>query len=115
MGVFDDVASDDMAYGFMSTDVFAEQITYTPKGGAARTIPAVVRRLEPDPVEGPGQSSPVVEVDIHKTSDTTKGTDSINRRGDVFNLKPRLSGDAKDMRINEILEEDATRWLLELR
>ena len=80
----------DAAKTFLNSEEFAEDITYTPKGGVAKVIKAVVNRKRIDPASEDAGRILINQCEIFIANDAVSGIASINKGGDVFHLR-RLS------------------------
>lgn len=101
---------------FASAELFGgETVTYTPKGGMARTINVVVYRQEPSAVAPTSHPAPETHVFIPYSTDPTKGTTSVNKGGDTIRVSDREGGEAFDRVIASIINQDAGGWLVKLR
>lgn len=114
MGLLDDVLASDAAV-FADTDGFGESVTYTPFGGAARTITVVPFRGVPIlPGGSPAGSTLdlIIEVRNHATLGILPG--SLKLRGDKITIAARLGETATDRIIVELLEQDSGMLRLRL-
>lgn len=97
------------------TDGFGEQVTYTPLGGVARTINAVVDRNPPDEIDGVPGSGATGVVRVFVRRHATLGTTSVNTGGDSFSIAPRYGGTARPFKVVSIVSQDAGGFTLLLR
>ena len=85
-----------------------EDITYTPRGGVARTISAIVERATPGAL---GAAAPVSGSSFTVTvrNDSTYGIAeaSMNVGGDTIALAPRRGGTAQTFRLVQPESQDA--------
>ncbi|HEY1190581.1 MAG TPA: hypothetical protein VGE74_23310 [Gemmata sp.] len=109
----DDTLATDFANVFCNADDFAEVITYKPLHGEPVTISAVVDRLPPqfDPATGVA----VHHITVAIANDETLGRTSISKEGDSVSVPRQRGGTAVDLRVTEILSQDAGGWTLLLR
>lgn len=101
----------DAVNSFLNGDEFAEEIIYTPSGGDAKVIKAVVVRegLEPSP-ENVARSLKK-QAELYIVNHETSGVTEIDKRDDRVTLKD-INGDEREARINEILHSDEGIWHL---
>jgi hypothetical protein len=97
------------------TDVFGETITYTPSGGSAKSIAALVDRTPLRPTEHGGQTVPQNMTEIWIINNATTGVASVKPGFDTVALKAKLSDAATTtMRVTKLLYHDAGTWRLEV-
>lgn len=111
MGLLDESMAIDARYGFMDSDTFAESITYTPVGGSAQTINAVVEREIPDDIVLPEISSPVMIINVAKSATTTIGVSAV-QIGDEVTVARLPGGSTITLPVQTILEQDTQAWRL---
>jgi hypothetical protein len=96
---------------FLNTAEFAEVITYTPQGGAAKDINAIVvrGRLEP----GSEDQGRVLQnqAEIYIANDTAEGVTSVDKKDDRITLDD-VEGTIREARIIEVLHKDDGAWHL---
>ncbi len=95
----------------LNTDEFAEEITYTPAGGHARIIKAIVDRNRIMPDRQDELRTLQNQAEIFVLNDETAGISLINKKDDRIALAD-LEGDLKEARIVEILNKDEALWHL---
>lgn len=91
-----------------------ESVTYTPKGGVAKAINAIVTR---DPVQYAGANGQVVALprSIEVLADATLGVATVNVGGDMVALKENVGDTAnKTYTVRRIIDQTGGRWLLGL-
>lgn len=96
---------------FLNTAEFAEVITYTPQGQAAKDINAIVvrGRLEPGSEDqGRGLQN---QVEIYIANDAVEGVTSVDKKDDRITLDD-VEGTIREARIIEVLHKDAGAWHL---
>jgi hypothetical protein len=100
---------------------FEESISYTPSGGSAKTIDAVVHRQGASQItaSGPGGRMSTIrkyEIEIWISTHATTGIASITPIEDKVALKRRLE-DATDttFQVAGVIDSDAGCWHLGLR
>lgn len=113
MGLLDDVMASDAA-ALIDPDGFGEPVTYTPRGGSALSINAVVVRRLPDAVEESVSGfAPVMEIYI--ANDATKGVTAVDTGGDVVAVADRIGGTARSHPVAKVIDQDHGFWHLGLR
>jgi len=96
---------------FLNTAEFAEVITYTPQGQAAKDINAIVvrGRLEPGSEEqGRGIQN---QVENYIANHGKEGGTSVDKKYDRITLDD-VEGTIREARIIEVLHRDAGAWHL---
>jgi len=80
-----------------------ETVTYTPRGGSARAIEAIITRAAPD-VE---IDVPVARIKVR--NDVTLGIDAatVDTGGDTIAWPPKRGGSTRTSRISDVLSADA--------
>lgn len=96
---------------FLNSGEFAEEITYTPAGGTAKLIRAVIVRKELSPSDEVNGRSLKNQVEVYISTDPLEGISFINRRDDRITLSD-VEGISKEARINDILGKDEGLWHL---
>lgn len=114
MGLLDTSMSDDATY-FIDTDEFAEAVTYTPLGGTAKSINAIVVRDEPAQLGETAARSLAADLTIAIRNDATAGVTSVNTGGDRVTVARRYGETAKSLQVYEVISSDAAIWRLRLR
>jgi len=112
---FKDNLAQDAAKIFLNSDEFAEEITYTPKGGAAKVIKALVNRKRIDPAYEDAGRILLNQFEIFIANDETFGIASINKGGDLVSLAEFIGGAAIDWVVADILGQDEGVWHLLLQ
>lgn len=107
--------SQDIINCFLNTDEFAEAITYTPKGGSAKEIKAIVNRRRVEPANEDSNRSLYKEVEIIIANDPTHGVSSINKGQDEVSLPEVIGGPAISWVVVDILNQDDGAWQLLLQ
>lgn len=95
---------------FINNGEFAEEITYTPAGGTAKIIRAVIVRKELLPSDEVNNRSLKNQAEVYVSTDPLEGISFINRRDDRITID--VEGTAKDARVNDILSKDEGMWHL---
>ena len=102
---------------------FQEDVIYTPEGGSAKTISAIIYRdgltstNTSRRVGGDSQSKMRnYAISIHIATDATEGIETITVNEDFVALKRRFNDAANsDFRVSGIIEDDEGAWLLGLK
>lgn len=103
---------------------WGEEITYTPRGGDARTILAIIDRDVPRDVGGAGESviRPAMTIEVLNRSTATAdddfggvGSDELDTGGDTVTVARRIGETARVMRLAQMLEQDEAMLTLEVR
>ncbi len=105
----------DAAKTFLNSDEFAEDITYTPKGGVAKVIKAVVNRKRIDPASEDAGRILINQCEIFIANDAASGIASINKGGDLVSLVEVIGGTQIDWIVADILSQDEGVWQLLLQ
>lgn len=105
----------DAAKTFLNSDEFAEEITYTPKGGTAKVIKAVVNRKRIDPASEDAGRILINQCEIFIANDATAGVTSVNKGGDLVSLAEAIGGTQIDWVVADILAQDEGAWQLLLQ
>ena len=112
---FKDQMKSDAANVFLNTDEFAEVITYTPKGGTAKQIPASVNRRWLDSSNQDAGRLLKDQVEISIANHPEFGVESINKGGDQVSMPLVIGGPNVDFLVVDILKEDEGMWQLLLQ
>ncbi len=107
--------STDAVLAFLNTGDFAETISYTPKGGVAKSIPAQVFRQRITPAGEDSGRILVKQFEIMIANDTTNGVTSVNKGGDVVSLPEEVGGTSISWIVDDILAQDEGMWHLLIR
>lgn len=109
---FEDQVAIDIRQNVFNTDEFAETVTYTPKGGVAKSIKAVVQR---DPIRliGGQREYPTKTVRLRIQKDATYGVDTVKVSGDTVTLPLVVGGVPEELVVTTILKQNAFMWLVE--
>ena len=105
----------DAAKIFLNSDEFAAEITYTPKGGAAKVIKALVNRKRIDPASEDAGRILINQCEIFVANDAASGITSINKGGDLVSLAEVIGGPQIDWVVADILAQDEGVWQLLLQ
>lgn len=105
----------DAAKTFLNSDEFAEDITYTPKGGVAKVIKAVVNRKRIDPASEDAGRILINQCEIFIANDAVSGIASINKGGDLVSLAEVIGGPLVNWVVADILAQDEGVWQLLLQ
>lgn len=114
MGLRDAMKKD--AAVFTNTADFGEPVVLTPRGGAPKTINALVIRHPLEVIPDVNGSPPTAYIEVYIHNDATLGATKINTGGDTITLPWRI-GDVPQARlINEVPgDSDDGLWHLILR
>ncbi len=94
---------------------FGETVTYWPSGGVSRQITAIVKRQEPQGLEGaPHGVSHKAEIQVANNSTTGISSDEVNTKKDEVELAVRIGETAQKRLIGDILSHDAGMMRLEI-
>jgi hypothetical protein len=84
-----------------------ETVSYTPSGGVAKTIPAIITRPTVEVVSPGGQASPANTPTIEIANDATDGVTSVKERFDTVAFTRNLDDAAvTSFRVEKILGQD---------
>ncbi len=90
---------------------FAEDITYTPGGGSAKTIKVIVAK----DALGPGSENDGRtlrnQAEIYIANDAVKGVTAIDKRDDRLSITDR-EGSTRTARVVEVIGSDTGMWHL---
>lgn len=90
---------------------FSEQITYTPRGQAAKTIWALVDRNPQDRLAETQQAlGDSLEVTVRRAD-----VSSVNRDGDTVTLAPNQGASTKTYTVRQIMRQDTAVFVLRVR
>lgn len=109
---FKEQLNNDAVLAFLNTGEFAETITYTPKGGTAKTIAALIDRK---PVNSVGEDSGrtlLGQIEIVIANDSENGISSINKGGDTVSLPERVGDADIEWSVIDIVDQDEGMWRL---
>ncbi|MFA5346131.1 MAG: hypothetical protein WC315_07650 [Candidatus Omnitrophota bacterium] len=112
---FKDNLAQDATKTFLNSDEFAEEITYTPKGGIAKVIKALVNRKRIDPAYEDAGRVLLNQFEIFIANDETSGVASINKGEDLVSLAEVIGGISIDWVVADILGQDEGAWHLLLQ
>jgi hypothetical protein len=97
---------------FLNNSEFAEDITYTPKAGAPRSIKAVINRKRLDPAYEDTGRTLINQAEIFVANDAVTGVTSINKGGDTAAFAETLGGAVISWVVADILNQDEGIWHL---
>ena len=90
---------------------FSEAVTYTPYGGSAKTIYAIVERSPLDRLAETQQSiSDSLEVTVRRADVAV-----VKRDGDTIAVAPNLGGEVKTFTVRQIVRQDSAVFVLRVR
>lgn len=101
MGDFDTTmeTAAEAAFAYLGT----EQVTYTPNGGAARTVTAVVRRMG---IDG-DLNVPIAQIKVKNSATLGLAAAAIDTGGDSIAWSPKRGGTTRTSRITALVSADA--------
>ncbi len=102
----------DAKVAFLNSSEFAEVITYTPYGGQAKFLSAIIvrERLES---KGPDHSISITRgAEIFVANDAASGVTSINKNNDKVSFPNQVGGSPVIWTVVEILQHDNAMWHL---
>lgn len=94
---------------------FEESIVYTPSGGLAKTIKAVVNRNAVKDDTAGKVVSRSVEVEISISTNATTGVDVVTIGEDIALVAKRVGETATTMTVSGVITSDAGMWRLRLK
>jgi len=104
---FKEQLNNDAVLTFLNTSEFGEVILYTPKGGTAKEIPAIVNRSRGlSPAEEDSGRAALNEAEISIANDAENGVISVNKGGDTVSLPQRVGDANVDWVVVDILDQD---------
>jgi hypothetical protein len=109
---FKELLNSDAVLVFLKTSEFGQIISYTPKNGTAKIIPAIVnyRRLDPASEDSGRLLQDQAEIII--ANDAENGVIGINKGGDKASFPERVGDANVDWVVIDILEQDEGLWRL---
>ena len=107
--------NNDAVLVFLKTSEFAETITYSAKGAAAKDIAAIVNRQQIAPAGEDTGRTLLNQVEITIANDAENGILSINKGGDTVSLPDRVGGADITWRVVDIIAQDEGVWRLLLQ
>lgn len=90
---------------------FGEDITYTPGGGSAKTIKAIVAKDALGPGSENSGRTLRNQAEVYIANDTVKGMSEINRRDDRLSITDR-EGSVRTVRVARVIGSDTGMWHL---
>lgn len=112
---FKENLAQDAAKTFLNSNEFAEDITYTPKGGTAKTIKAIVNRKRIDPAYEDAGRILLNQSEIFIANDEASGVASVNKGGDLVSFAEVIGGALIEWVVVDILGQDEGMWHLLLQ
>lgn len=103
------------AAALMTTDEFAEAVSYTPSGSAPITINAIVERgrLQADAESGGRSLGKEIRISIARYA--TLGVLTVTKNADTVSLLENIGGTAVTFIVADILAQDDGMWYLLLQ
>ena len=114
MGLLDDVLASDAQF-IVDTDGFGESIVYTPRGGSARTVNAIVVRRIPGQLDEAPSESLAEDIEVHIRNHDTEGVTRVNLGGDMVTLARRIGETPVELQVYQIIDHDTGMWHLRCR
>ncbi len=109
---FKEMMKTDVENVLLNTDEFAAEISYTPSGGTARTIKAVIEIKQPETIEEDFGRALHHMAEIFVLNDATSGIDTVSLANDRITLTDD-GGTERTARILRIVNSDyASKTLL---
>ncbi len=109
---FDTKLLDDAKLAFLNSSEFAEIVSYTPYGGSAKFINAIIMRERLES-KGPDQSIALTRgCEIFIANDAVAGVTSINKNNDKVSFPVQVGGTPVIWTVVEILQHDDAMWHL---
>lgn len=96
----------------LDTGEFAENISYTPYGGSAKTIKAIVDRqdMQAESVDGGNTLARYIRISVANHADD--GILSVSVRKDKVSVPWREGGTAEDWLVHQVESKDSGMWTL---
>ncbi|MEI8350091.1 MAG: hypothetical protein WCI77_08045 [Candidatus Omnitrophota bacterium] len=112
MTTFKEILDNDVKNVFLNTNEFAESITFTPYGGTAKSIKAIVQRSRLDPASEDTGRSLLNQAEIFIANDSVEGVTSINKGQDKVSLPATIGGSSSNWLVVDIIDHDSAIWHL---
>lgn len=109
---FKEQLASDTKSAFLNTGEFAESVTYTPKGGTAKVINAVINRKRLDPAYEDTGRTLINQAELFVANDAIAGVTLINKGGDVVSFAETIGGVVISWVVADILNQDEGIWHL---
>lgn len=106
------LVSDDVLNCFLNTGEFAEQITYTPYNGTAKSIKAMVFRSRLNPDNQNQNKIQANTIEIVVANDSIYGVATINKGYDKVAVPERVGGATSNWLIIDVINHDDGAWHL---
>lgn len=97
---------------FFDGDAFAEDLTYTPKGGLPKVIKAVIIRKRIDPAYEDTGRTLINQGEIFIANDAAAGVTLVNKGQDTVSFAETIGGTAINWVVADILDHDEGIWHL---
>jgi hypothetical protein len=94
---------------------FAEEITYTPSGGVAKTIKAVVERQMLTPNQQGQKQIPGREADISILNNADQGVSEVNKGKDKVSLPVWAGEESVEWAVVDVISKDEAMFVLRIR
>lgn len=102
----------DALKAFLDGAAFAEDLTYTPKGGAPKIIKAVIIRKRLDPAYEDTGRVLINQAEVFVANDAAAGITVVNKGQDVVSFAETIGGAAINWVVADILDHDEGMWHL---
>lgn len=103
---------DDMINTFLNSNEHAEAISYTPYGGVAKSINAIVLRRRLDGI-GPDRGMTMAKTcEIYIANNATSGVASVDKGRDKVSFAALVGGTARTWTVLEVMDSDDGAWHL---
>jgi len=109
---FKSQVTQDAIKAFLDGEAFAEDVTYTPKGGMPKVIKAVIIRKRLDPAYEDTGRTLINQGEIFIANDAAAGIASINKGGDIVSFAETIGGAVINWIVADILDHDEGLWHL---
>lgn len=109
---FKEQLNKDAVLTFLKTDEFAEVILFTPQGGTAKQIPAIIERKRLNPAGEDTGRVLLNQAEIMIANDAENGIIGINKGGDKVSFPERVGDAVIDWLVIDILDQDEGMWYL---
>lgn len=109
---FKDNLNDDAVNTILDTGVFAEEITYTPKGGSEKTIKAIVIRSR---LGTSGEDSGKIllnQAEVFIAYEDTYGVNNVIKGADTVSFPERIGGIDVTWKVMDVIDQDNGMWHL---
>ena len=102
----------DAAKVFLNSNEFAEEITYTPKGGSPKSIKAIIVRSQIDAADQGQSRIAHNQTELYIANDATNGVTSVDKGDDEASFPKIVGGSNINWVVIDILGMDKGMWHL---